>query len=553
MSQQEIGQGYLSENEERIEAQQVLEMSAIRAFGTQSPWDVQRCDVNQRDIDPEKEIVSEVRAVTNERIRSQSRSVQSVDSEIRFRSPVPPRERTPESGFGSPVPLTERRPESGLRAPVPLREPRSEVTDAGRDALIGTTRMMARAYQQSPYPQAPLWRPMIDEQAMTCMPLAPGPYSLQRSGAPSTVQWPWATNVASSGMVHCGRMTPQPPLKPTWYTQPGVYISSTAHQGQQPAAPASIVHKQGDMPRFSTNMATRPSNMPTLSRLGATMEQSSHLSEAEDDREMAKCLLQRIIASIDWQEEDIERLQQKQEALKRANARLEEATKELERQHKNTGLSVAERMQRLEVFDEDSSIATTAMRRINNMLNRGEKHAEKSLYYEIEELDLIAKEFKYHKFRYKEFIRKKKVCQETAMTDDRAKGDYEAVIKCLNECVLGQNQAVSTSILHEIYGLNPTETRHRSRLKGKILSDFKNKLYFLIMDKNTPEVVINREAIEARTLLNNSAHIVEQAAKSIPELSWPIELDELNSVERQPPENLTWFLQCLLKDKEHPN
>eukprot|EP00794_Sanderia_malayensis_P018377 gene18377-20228_t len=392
MSQQEIGQGYLSENEERIEAQQVLEMSAIRAFGTQSPWDVQRCDVNQRDIGPEKETVSEVRAVTNERIRSQSRSVQSVDSEIRFRSPVPtrerrsesdirspvpPRERRPESGSRSPVPPRERRPESGFGSPVPLREPRSEVTDAGRDALIGTTRMMARAYQQSPYPPAPLWRPMIDEQAMTCMPLAPGPYSLQTSGAPSTVQWPWATNVASSGMVHCGRMTPQPPLKPTWYTQPGVYISSTAHQGQQPAAPASIVHEQGDMPRFSTNMATRPSNMPTLSRLGATMEQSSHLSEAEDDREIAKCLLQRIIASIDWQEEDIERLQQKQEALKRANARLEEATKELERQQKRAGLSVAERLQRLVEFEEDSSRATTAMRRMKKLLNRGEKQTEK--------------------------------------------------------------------------------------------------------------------------------------------------------------------------------
>eukprot|EP00794_Sanderia_malayensis_P013221 gene13221-14570_t len=193
------------------------------------------------------------------------------------------------------------------------------------------------------------------------MPLAPGPYSLQTSGAPSTVQWPWATNEASSVIVHCGRMTPQPPLKPTWYTQPGVYISSTAHQGQQPVAPASIVHEHRDMPRLSTNMATRPSNMPTLSRLGATMEQSSHLT------------------SIDWQEEDIEHLQQKQEALKRANAHLEEATKELERQHKNAGLSVAERVQRLEVFDEDSSIATTAMRRINNMLNRGEKHAKKGL------------------------------------------------------------------------------------------------------------------------------------------------------------------------------
>eukprot|EP00794_Sanderia_malayensis_P013220 gene13220-14569_t len=161
MSQQEIGQGYLSENEERIEAQQVLEMLAIRAFGMPSPWDVQRCDVNQRDISPEKEIVSEVCAVTNERIRSQRRSVQSVYSEIRFRSPIPTRERRSESDIRSPVPLTERRPvppkeqrpESGYRSRVPLREPRSEVTDAGRDALIGATQMIARDYQQSPYPQ----------------------------------------------------------------------------------------------------------------------------------------------------------------------------------------------------------------------------------------------------------------------------------------------------------------------------------------------------------------------------------------------------------------
>ena len=68
------------------------------------------------------------------------------------------------------------------------------------------------------------------------------------------------------------------------------------------------------------------------------------------------------------------------------------------------------------------------------------------------------------------------------------------------------------SVLHAIYGLNPGDTRYRSKLKGRIQSDFKEKLYFLFIDKNTPEVVINREAIESHTLFNDSAHIVEQAA-----------------------------------------
>eukprot|EP00794_Sanderia_malayensis_P000051 gene51-646_t len=268
--------------------------------------------------------------------------MQSVDSEIRFRSPVPPRERRPESGirnpvpprelrsesgFRSSVPPRERRPESGKRSPVPPREPRSEMSDTGRDALNGSTQMMRRTDVRSPNPAAPLWRRTVDDKAMTHMPLAPGPYDLQTSGAQSTMQWPWATPIASHG---------------------------------------------------GTNMATRPLMMTTLSRPGATMEQSSHLSEAEGDRAIAKCLLQRTIASIDWQEEDTERLQQKQEALRRANARLEEATTELERQQKVAGLSVAERLQRLVEFEEDSSRATTAMRRMKKLLNRGEKQTEKN-------------------------------------------------------------------------------------------------------------------------------------------------------------------------------
>ena len=94
-----------------------------------------------------------------------------------------------------------------------------------------------------------------------------------------------------------------------------------------------------------------------------------------------------------------------------------------------------------------------------------EANIDQNIYYEIKDVDLIAKEFKYHEFCYKEFTRKKKLSQATAVVDERPKGDYKSVIQCINERVLGKNQAVSMSVLHAIYGLKPGDTRYRSKLK----------------------------------------------------------------------------------------
>ena len=47
-----------------------------------------------------------------------------------------------------------------------------------------------------------------------------------------------------------------------------------------------------------------------------------------------------------------------------------------------------------------------------------EANIDQNIYYEIKDVDLIAKVFKYHEFCYKEFTRKKKHSQATAVVDD---------------------------------------------------------------------------------------------------------------------------------------
>eukprot|EP00794_Sanderia_malayensis_P013074 gene13074-14416_t len=95
------------------------------------------------------------------------------------------------------------------------------------------------------------------------------------------------------------------------------------------------------------------------------------------------------------------------------------------------------------------------------------KNKDEALYYEIKNLDLIAKEFKYHVFCYKEFVRQERPTQSQADSQG-LKGNFEAVIDCIQKRVLSQNQAVSMSVIHEIYGIHTQDTRYRSKLKSKI-------------------------------------------------------------------------------------
>ena len=50
----------------------------------------------------------------------------------------------------------------------------------------------------------------------------------------------------------------------------------------------------------------------------------------------------------------------------------------------------------------------------------------------------------------------------------RDTGNFEVVAKCVEEKILNKNQAVSMTVLHELYGLHPEDARYRGKLKARI-------------------------------------------------------------------------------------
>ena len=171
---------------------------------------------------------------------------------------------------------------------------------------------------------------------------------------------------------------------------------------------------------------------------------------------------------------------------------------------------------------------------VNTIIQAAEANEVQTLFFGIKDLDLIAKEVKYHECCYKDFTRKEKHLTPSLY----GKGNFEKVKACIEEKVLTENQAVSMHILHDLYGLSTHDTRYYSKLKARIQSEFTDKLHFLFINGTTPEVVISTESIKSRVPFNDKEHLLNQAAeylradieehaKNLPELSWPINLDEL--------------------------
>ena len=61
----------------------------------------------------------------------------------------------------------------------------------------------------------------------------------------------------------------------------------------------------------------------------------------------------------------------------------------------------------------------------------------------------------------------------------RDTGNFEVVAKCVEEKILNKNQAVSMTVLHELYGLHPEDARYRGKLKARIQTAYPEKLLFL--------------------------------------------------------------------------
>ena len=117
---------------------------------------------------------------------------------------------------------------------------------------------------------------------------------------------------------------------------------------------------------------------------------------------------------------------------------------------------------------------------VNTIKEATEAKEDQSLYYEIKDLDLIAKEFKYHDVCCREFTTKEDVTHKKRKSpeDVRDTGNFEAVAKCIEEKIFNKNQTVSMTVLHELYGLHPEDARYRGTLKARIQTAYPEKLLF---------------------------------------------------------------------------
>ena len=118
-------------------------------------------------------------------------------------------------------------------------------------------------------------------------------------------------------------------------------------------------------------------------------------------------------------------------------------------------------------------ITVTTELAANTLKQAAEANKDQSLFYEIKDIDLIGKEFKYHDSCYKEFKRKKKKTPSlSGKEQDTSRyplyGDFQAVLECIEEKILKKHEAVSMEVLHNIFGLETEDTRYRSKLKSRI-------------------------------------------------------------------------------------
>ena len=142
-------------------------------------------------------------------------------------------------------------------------------------------------------------------------------------------------------------------------------------------------------------------------------------------------------------------------------------------------------------------ITISTQQAVNTIKDAAEAKEDQKLFFEIKELDPIAKEFKCHDACYRDYTRKRDKVENgnESHNDSQETGNFEAVVKCIEDKIIGQNQAISMSVLHDLYKLHSGDTRYRSKLKNRIQSAYQEKLLFLRLDQKMAEVVSSEGSI----------------------------------------------------------
>ena len=115
--------------------------------------------------------------------------------------------------------------------------------------------------------------------------------------------------------------------------------------------------------------------------------------------------------------------------------------------------------------------------------------------------------------------------------------------------------------LYQLYGLNPGDSRYKSKLKSRIQNIFPSELIFVKVKTNIAEIVLSKTvfdniihySIDKDSSINEVASIIKldivSYCKTLPEMSWPPKIEEIER--REMPESMRIFLTKLMSGKEH--
>lgn len=221
---------------------------------------------------------------------------------------------------------------------------------------------------------------------------------------------------------------------------------------------------------------------------------------------------------------------------------------------------------------KDCPIIVVSTRDAETTIKEAAKDKNLDFYYENKEVDLIAKELRYHRDCYKSFTRgyssdcrdtsqqetfSTTTSNETRQDEHQLQGDYISVQEYITENVIKRKQTVSMGVLHSVYDLHVDDSRYRAKLKRRIQNDFKDAVSFFSVGKNLPDMVINTALPVEEIAFHDKQGCVIKAAEylrndiltyceTLPELSWPPTIEELSSEEREPPSSLLLFERHLL-------
>ena len=158
---------------------------------------------------------------------------------------------------------------------------------------------------------------------------------------------------------------------------------------------------------------------------------------------------------------------------------------------------------------------------------------------------LIRKELMTHKDCYLDYIKCLRDGTSTSKDDASLNiGNFSGAKQYIDENILNTTNFCSMKILHKIYGTgygDQNARSYRAKLKLKLIKEYNNKLMFLTIDGQTPQVVISSKSLDEATVLKDKTAIIKQASQLISEeilqytqnyeLPWPLIVEKIKAQE----------------------